>query len=82
MTSIIYANKFIVFRTAEPDALKAAMECDGICYVHVDVYDDMITVSITDPKTSEYIKPKELYEQIESKLKKYHIPYKYKKITF
>ena len=82
MTTIIYANKFIVFRAFEPDALKAAMECDGICYTHVDVFDDMIIVSITDPKTSSYINPKELYEQIETKLKKYHIPFKYKKITF
>ena len=82
MTTIIYANRFIVFRACEPDALKAAMECDRICYAHVDVFDNMITVSIIDPKTSEYIKPKEIYGQIEAKLKKYHIPFKYKKITF
>ena len=77
--SIIKSDKFIVFAADVNDAIKAAMECDTISYVYVDVFESVVQISIHSEKSNEYVKPKDIWKRVEDILNKYDIMFKYKK---
>jgi hypothetical protein len=77
--SIIKSDKFIVFAADSNDAIKAAMECDSLSYVYVDVYESVVQISVHSEKSNEYVKPKDVWNRVEHILNKYEIMFKYKK---
>lgn len=82
MTTIIYGDKFITFRSDAINAMKAAMEIDSLSYAHIDVHESVITVNVTAASTNRYVKEDEIFKEAEKILNKYCVSFKYKKITF
>ena len=82
MTTIIYGDKFIVYRSDARDAMKASMEIDSISYAHIDVHESVITVNVTAESSNKYAKEREIFSNVEKVLTKYGIDYKYKRIVF
>lgn len=82
MTSSVYGDKFIVYRSDARDAMKASMEIDNISYVRVGVYESVITVNVIAESTNKWSNERETFSNVEKILTKYDINYKYKRITF
>ena len=84
MDESIYKDKVIMFKSGEPDALKAVCEIDRISWIDVRVFESFILVTADgriDNKELKRTFDKEI-KKVVAILDKYNIQYKAKQLKF